>query len=224
MITTKRSTPTVTPKKPVNTSINKPPLNQNNSEKQPVRSSSKPIEKKSSDISDSTTTPKKSIEPTPPKKPPVRLGKIPKLTPANIQKSTEKPTSSKSLTNQKSDLLAFGGNLNNNKELNTTEKNPPKLRRPSPKRRSPQRLNRPQKNPIDTSDPFLPLPPMDLDITMDKTLGKQLPVSNQRYPPLLDNNPRSTSNFPRSNSIALENTQSQSPLSPVNIFFKCHSP
>jgi hypothetical protein len=220
VITTKKSTPTVTPKKPVNTSINKPPLNQNNSEKQPVRSSSKPIEKKSSDISDSTTTtPKKPIEPTPPKKPPVRLGKIPKLTPANIQKPTEKPTSSKSLTNQKSDLLAFGGNLNNNKELNTTEKNPPKLRRPSPKRRSPQRLNRPQKNPIDTSDPFLPLPSIDLDITMDKTLGKQPPISNQRYPSLLDNNPRSTSNFSRSNSIALENTQSQSPLSPVNHFF-----
>jgi hypothetical protein len=207
VITTKKTT-TVIPKKPVKTSIIKPLLNTNNSEKQSVRppltaSSSKPIEKKSSDISNSTTitATKKSTEPSPAKPPPVTLGKIPKLNPANKQK----PMPSKSLTDQKLDLLASGGNVNNNKEPNTSEKN-------LPKRYSPQRLNRPQQNPVDNSDPFAPLSPMDLVDSTDNSIGKQ---SSTRYPSLLDNNPLLTSNFSRTNSIGLENTQSQSPLSPV---------
>jgi hypothetical protein len=221
VITPKKTTTTTTvvPKKPIKTSIIKSLSNTSNSEKQSVRpsstttpSSSKPIEKKSSDISNSTTTTatKKSTEPPPVKPPPVALGKIPKLNSANKQKPTEKPTSSKSLTDQKVDLLASGGSVNNNKESNTSE-------RIVLKRRSPPRQTRPQPNPVDNSDPFAPLSPVDLVDSMDNSLGKQ---SSTRYPSLLDNNPRLTSNFSRTNSIGLENTQSQSPLSPVKIYSK----
>ncbi len=222
MITTKKATTTVTPKKPIKTSITKPLSNTNNSEKQsavrpPVTTSSKPIEKKSSDISNSTTTTattatttKKSTEPPPPKLPPVTLGKIPKLNPANKQKpSTENPTSSKSLTDQKLDLLTSNISLNNNKESNTSEKN-------LLKRRSPPRPNRPQQNPADNSDPFASLSPLDYVDIMDNSFSKQ---SSTRYPSLLDNNPRLTANSSRTNSTGLENTQSQSPLSPVKTIF-----
>ncbi len=213
VITNKKPT-TVIPKKPIKTSIVKPLSNTNNSEKQSVRppltttssSSSKPIEKKSSDNSTSTPT-KKLTETPPPKPPPVTLGKIPKLNPANKQK----PTVSKSLTDQKLDLLATGGDLTNNKESNTPEKNLPKRRSPPPP------PNRPQQNPVDNSDPFTLLSPMDLVDTMDNSVEKQ---SSTRYPSLLDNNPRLTTNFSRTNSIGLQNTQSQSPLSPVKNIFK----
>jgi hypothetical protein len=214
VITPKKTTTTVIPKKPIKTSIIKSLSNTNNSEKQSVRSSStalKSTEKKSSDISNSTTTAtKKSTEPPPVKPPPVTLGKIPKLNSANKQKPIEKSTSSKSLTDQKVDLLSSGGSFNNNKETNNSEKI-------VLKRRSPPRQTRPQPNPVDNSDPFAPLSPMDLVDSMDNSLGKQ---SSTRYPSLLDNNPRLTSNFSRTNSIGLENTQSQSPLSPVKIYFQ----
>jgi hypothetical protein len=219
VITTKKPIATTTPKKPIKTSINKPSLNTNNSEKPSVRpssvasSSSKPTQKKSSDISSSTTTTpaKKSIEPPPAKPSPVTFGKIPKLNPANKQNLIEKPTLSKSSTDQKPDLLATGGStLPNNKESNTSEKNLSNRQRTSPKR-----PNRPQANPADIPDPFGTLSPMDLDESMTNIPGKQSSTLNQRYPSLLDSNPRLTSNFPRTNSVDPENTQSQSPLSPV---------
>lgn len=229
VITTKKTTTStaVTPKKPVKTPISKPLSNTNNSEKPSVRppittTPSKPIEKKSSDISNSTTSTststaaavvinKKTAETPPAKPPPVALGKIPKLNPANKQKPAEKPTSSNSLTDQKLNLLATGGNINNNnnKESNALEKN-------LSKRSSPQRPNRSQQNPLDSSDPLRQSSPMDLVDSTENSLGKQ---ASTRYPSLLDNNPRFTSNFSRTNSIGPENTQSQSPLSPVmNIF------
>ncbi len=216
----KTTTTTIIPKKPVKTSIAKPSTNTNNSEKQSVRLPSstsaptKPIEKKSSDISNSTGTTKKPTETPSAKPPPVTLGKIPKLNPANKQKPMEIPTPSKSLTDQKLDLLAVSGGLSNNKETTISEKN-------LPKSRSPPRSNRPQQNLLENSDPFAPLSPMDLVDSTDNSLGK--PPST-RYPSLLDTNPRLTTNFSRTNSIGLENTQSQSPLSPVtNICRKTES-
>jgi hypothetical protein len=128
----------------------------------------------------------------------------------------EKPTPPKGLTDQKLDLLAIGGGsaVPNNKESNIPEKN-------LPKRRSPPRSNRPQPNPVENSDPFAPLSPMDLIDITDSSLGKQ---PTTRYPSLLDTNTRLTTNISRANSIGLDNTQSQSPLSPVkNICMKTES-
>ncbi|CAF0724460.1 unnamed protein product [Rotaria sordida] len=212
VITTKKSTPTITPKKPIKTSINKTSLNNNNSDKQLIRPSSisKLPEKKSSDISNLTIT-KTSTESLSIKPSPVILGKIPKLNPANKQKSTEKLTLLKNLTDQKSDTLPPSGNtLINNKNSNISEKNLSNIQRFSPKR-----SNRSQQNPIDNnSDPFVPLSPIGPDDNIDNIFGKQPSISNQRYTSLLDNDTRSTTNFSRISSIGLENTQSQSPLSP----------
>ncbi|CAF4501514.1 unnamed protein product, partial [Rotaria magnacalcarata] len=204
-------------------STNKLPLNNNNSEKQPVRpssvtSSSKVTEKKSSDTPNSATaaaaaTTKPSTESNSAKPSPVTLGKIPKLNPANKQKSIEKAMSSKSLTDQKSDILAPGNTLtNNNNGSNLSEKNVSNMHKSPAKQRSPSRSSRPAPtHPMDNVNSFAPLSPIRLD---DNIVGKQTSVSNQRYPPLLDNDIRSTSNFPRVVSIGIEHSQSQSPLSP----------
>jgi hypothetical protein len=204
VITPKKITTTVTPKKPIKASINKPSLNTNNSEKPSVRSSSvtsKSTEKKSSDIPNTTATPaKKSAEPPLPKPSPVTLKKIPKLNLANKQNLTEKPILSKISTDLKVDLLSTGGStLSNNKELNTSEKNLSNRQRTSPKR--PNRSS-----------------PVELDESLNNILAKQSLASNQRYPSLLESNPRTTSNTARMASIDPENTQSQSPLSPVKLF------
>ncbi|CAF5010392.1 unnamed protein product, partial [Rotaria socialis] len=200
---------------------NKLPLNNNNSEKQPVRpssvtSSSKVTEKKSSDtLNSAAATTKPSTESNSAKPSPVTLGKIPKLNPANKQKSIEKTMSSKSLTDQKSDILAPGNTLtNNNNASNLSEKNLSNMHKSPAKRRSPSHPNRSAPTHLmDNVDSFAPLSPIRLD---DNIVGKQISVSNQRYPPLLDNDIRSTSNFPRAVSIGIEHSQSQSPLSPVN--------
>ena len=196
MITTKKTIATVTPKKPIKASINKPSLNTNNSEKPSVRSSSvtsKSTEKKSSDIPNTTATPaKKSTEPSIPKPSPVTLKKIPKLNLANKQNLTEKPILSKSSSDPKPDLLSTGGTtLSNNRELNTSEKDLSKR----PNRSS----------------------PVELDESLNNILAKQSLASNQRYPSLLDSNPRTTSNTARMSSTNPENTQPQSPLSPVKL-------
>ncbi|CAF0923568.1 unnamed protein product [Rotaria sp. Silwood1] len=222
VITTKKSTPTITPKKPIKTSKNIiPSSNNNNSEKQLVRPSSIPslsklTEKKSSDISNTTTTTttKSSTESLSIKPSPVILGKIPKLNPAIKPKSTDKLTSLKSLTDQKSDIPSSGNTLSNNKGSNILEKNLSNIQRFSPKRRSPQRPNRSQQNPINNSDPLISLSPRGVDDNIDIILGKQPSISNQRYSSLHDNDTRTTTNFSRISSIGLENTQSQSPLSP----------
>ena len=193
----KKSTSSTTPKKAVKTPTNKPLSNSTHSEKQPVRTSSssvagtaaistKPAEKKLSD--NLMSTPVKSTEAVSAKPPPVTFGKIPKLNPANKQKPSEKPAPSASLTDFKLDLLASDSSLpgSASKEMSLSEKAPPHRQLLPLKPR--------------------PLSPMDLDDNADSILGK---------PPFLTSNQRAPTKFSRANSIGPDNTQSQSPLSPV---------
>ena len=210
MTTKKTTTTTVTTKTPLKTPLAKPSTNANNSEKPSVRppsiSTTKIVEKKSSDTSNTSVTPKVSTEPPPVKPPPVSLGKIPKLNPANKSKPPEKVTPTKSVTEQKPDLLVLTNANTNNRELN-----PLKRRSPPPLTQS----NRPPThNPAENSDRFPPTSPADLLDSMSSTSGK---LPSAQYPSLLENNSRLYTSFSRPNTSGLENTQSQSPLSPVRI-------
>ena len=192
----KKSTSTTTPKKAAKTPTNKTLSNSTHSEKQLVRTPSssavgtaiavKPAEKKLSD--NPMSTPVKSTEAVSAKPPPVTLGKIPKLNPANKQKPTEKPAPSASLTDFKLDLLASDSSLpgSASKDMSLSEKAPPHRQLLPLKHR--------------------PLSPMDLDDNADSILGK---------PPFLPSNQRGPSKFSRANSIGPDHPQSQSPLSPV---------
>ena len=209
----------ITPKKPMATKktvkpsiINKPSANNNNSEKPPApaaRPSLKTTEKKPSDSSMA----KKPVETPPVKPPPVTLRKIPKLNPANKPLAAEKPTPSSSLPESRLTSLPVSSNqpTSANKLVKTPEKNLSNAQRLSPKRCSPPppppRLNRPVPTTSEYVDPFAPLSPLDMDDNIESIIGK----------PPSGSHPYSSSKYSRTNSTSHENTQSQSPLSPVRV-------
>ena len=162
----------------------------------------------------------RSIESLSVKPSPVALGKIPKLNLANRPKSMEKPTSSKSLTDQKFDTLVSNFTVTSNKNSKMSEKSLTNRLKSPPKHRSPQRSQRLQQNPIETSGSFAPTSPIVPDDSINNSLQKQPSVSYHTHASLPDTNTRLSSNFSHQDSITLENTQSQSPLSPVKYFRK----